>query len=53
MFGVRQMILTEVFVLATLYKRPASTPAYDHAARRRLILCVAPSAVVLDVRRGT
>ncbi len=39
----------EVFVLATLYGRHATTPAYNHATLRSLILRVAPSAVVLDV----
>ncbi|MGH7584977.1 MAG: hypothetical protein ACREMH_01910 [Gemmatimonadales bacterium] len=39
----------EVFVLATLYGRHATTPAYDHATLRRLITSVAPKVVVLDV----
>ena len=40
---------SEVFVLATLYKRHESIAAYDLEALRRIILAVKPDAVVLDV----
>ncbi len=39
----------EVFVLATLYRRHASTPAYNHDTLRRLITGIRPDVVVLDV----
>jgi hypothetical protein len=39
----------EVYVLATLYGRHATTPAYDHDTLRRLIVRVDPEVVVLDV----
>lgn len=40
---------SDVFVLATLYHRHDSTPAYDHATLRRLIERIRPEVVVLDV----
>jgi hypothetical protein len=40
---------SEVFVLATLYRRHASTPAYDHEVLRRIIRRISPEVVVLDV----
>ncbi|MGE5927164.1 MAG: hypothetical protein ACM357_07415 [Gemmatimonadota bacterium] len=40
---------SEVYVLATLYQRHDSTPAYDHATLRALIERIAPDVVVLDV----
>jgi len=40
---------SDVFVLATLYGRHASTPAYDHDVLRRIITRIAPEVVVLDV----
>jgi hypothetical protein len=40
---------SEVFVLATLYGRHASTPAYGHAELRGLIERIRPDVVVLDV----
>lgn len=39
----------DVFVLATLYQRHDSTPAYGHATLRRLIDRIRPDVVVLDV----
>jgi hypothetical protein len=39
----------DVFVLATLYRRHQSTPAYDHPRLRALIERIAPEVVVLDV----
>jgi hypothetical protein len=42
----------EVYVLATLYARHATTPAYDHPTLRRLIAGIAPTVVVLDVSPG-
>lgn len=40
---------TDVYVLATLYRRHQTTPAYDHATLRRAIMRIAPEVVVLDV----
>lgn len=40
---------SEVFVLATLYRRHATTPAYGHDTLRRLIERIRPDVVVLDV----
>ena len=40
---------SEVFVLATLYKRHESVAVYDLPTLRRIILAVKPEAVVLDV----
>ncbi|HJS47669.1 MAG TPA: hypothetical protein VJ773_06775 [Gemmatimonadales bacterium] len=40
---------TEVFVLATLYQRHATTPAYSHDSLRAIILRIDPAVVVLDV----
>jgi hypothetical protein len=40
---------TEVFVLATLYRRHATVPAYSHATLRSIIRRVDPAVVVLDV----
>jgi hypothetical protein len=40
---------SEVFVLATLYQRHDSTPAYNHDTLRVLIERIAPDVVVLDV----
>lgn len=40
---------SEVFVLATLYKRHETVGAYDLQTLRRIILAVKPEAVVLDV----
>lgn len=39
----------EVYVLATLYGRHTTTPAYGHAELRRLITAINPEVVVLDV----
>jgi hypothetical protein len=39
----------EVFIVATLYQRHATTSAYDHNALREIILRIDPAAVVLDV----
>jgi hypothetical protein len=40
---------SEVFVLATLYRRHAETPAYGHDTLRAVIERVRPEVVVLDV----
>ena len=40
---------SEVYVLATLYQRHDSTPAYGHDTLRALIERIAPEVVVLDV----
>jgi hypothetical protein len=40
---------SDVFVLATLYRRHATTPAYDHDTLHRLIERINPEVVVLDV----
>jgi hypothetical protein len=40
---------TEVYVLATLYGRHATTPAYGHATLREVIIQADPDVVVLDV----
>lgn len=40
---------TEVFVVATLYRRHAETPTYGHDSLRAIIERVRPTAVVLDV----
>lgn len=39
----------DVYILATLYRRHQTTPAYDHQTLRRLITQIAPEVVVLDV----
>lgn len=39
---------TDVYVLSTLYKRHETTPAYDLAALRRIVLAIAPELVVVD-----
>ena len=43
---------SEVYVLATLYGRHATTPAYGHAELRRIITAISPAVVVLDVSPG-
>lgn len=40
---------SDVYILATLYRRHQTTPAYDHATLRQLITRIAPEVVVLDV----
>ncbi len=39
----------EVYILATLYQRHATTPAYSHDSLRQIIRRLKPDAVVLDV----
>lgn len=46
---VAQQAPTRVFVVATLYRRHAETPAYSHDTLRTIIRRIAPTAVVLDV----
>ncbi len=45
----RAQTASEVFVLATLYHRHATTPAYSHDSLRQIIRRIAPGVVVLDV----
>lgn len=40
---------SEVFILATLYQRHATTPAYSHDTLRQVIRRINPAVVVLDV----
>jgi hypothetical protein len=39
----------QVFVVATLYKRHESVPAYDLATLRKVILAIKPEVLVLDI----
>ncbi len=40
---------SDVYVVATLYRRHQTTPSYDHATLRRIITRINPEVVVLDV----
>lgn len=45
----RDTVKNEVFVIATLYRRHATTPVYDLEALKKIITAVNPEVVVLDV----
>jgi hypothetical protein len=47
--GERDTVKNEVFVIATLYRRHATTPVYDLAALKKIITAVNPEVLVLDV----
>lgn len=47
--GAQTATPSQVYVLATLYQRHASTPAYTHDSLRQILRRIDPAAVVLDV----
>lgn len=46
---VRAQAASEVCVLATLYHRHSTTPAYSHDSLRQIIQRIDPDVVILDV----